>query len=220
VKDLEAPVTVSLDGVANDGFAGQANNVRPDIETVYTGEGDDEIHLHPGPDFAGSGGGDDVVYAEDAPGAAPDSDGVDLGEGADYVYARDGVRDVINCGEVANDVADFDVDNGEIDFFGIDELVNCDDDAIHPDDFIDPGTTITFGPRSRGTRRTVRFGFESNEEPVLFKCKLTGRPLTSCNSPKTYRHLRPGRYKFSVYAIDEAGNRDYSPAKKRFRILR
>jgi dipeptidyl aminopeptidase/acylaminoacyl peptidase len=38
-----------------------------------------------------------------------------------------------------------------------------------------------------------------------------------CNSPKKYKHLRPGRYTFFVRAIDVAGP-DPTPAKRRFRI--
>ncbi len=36
-------------------------------------------------------------------------------------------------------------------------------------------------------------------------------------SPQTYKHLKPGKYRFAVRAVGPGGT-DPSPAKKRFKI--
>ncbi len=68
-----APVTVTLDGVANDGAAGEGDNVLPDIEIVGGGAGADRItagahpvHLYgrPGDDRLTGSGGDDSLYGD------------------------------------------------------------------------------------------------------------------------------------------------------------
>ncbi len=39
----------------------------------------------------------------------------------------------------------------------------------------------------------------------------------TCRSPKTYKHLPPGRYRFTVRAVG-AGGTDLTPARRTFRI--
>jgi len=65
-----ASQSISLDGVANDGFAGELDNVRADIEAVHGGDGndtltgsdgDDGLHGGPGSDVVDGAGGDDVL---------------------------------------------------------------------------------------------------------------------------------------------------------------
>ena len=41
--------------------------------------------------------------------------------------------------------------------------------------------------------------------------------FSSCKSPKSYRHLGPGRYTFEVRALNPAGH-DPTPAKREFRL--
>jgi hemolysin type calcium-binding protein len=97
-------VRVSLDGIANDGYGGRADDVATDVENVY-GTGDsDELTGNNGPnDFFGGdgsdifrmGGGDDVVdsieYVDCPPHgwpcAAPVADTVRCGAGFDRVEA-------------------------------------------------------------------------------------------------------------------------------------
>jgi hypothetical protein len=67
-------------------------------------------------------------------------------------------------------------------------------------------------------RGKARFGFQSSEQNSTFVCKLDRRRVAACRSPKRYRGLREGRHLFKVWAIDAAGNRDPTPAKKRFRV--
>jgi hypothetical protein len=52
------------------------------------------------------------------------------------------------------------------------------------------------------------------------KCALDGGRATSCRSPKTYRHLKPGKHAFSVTVTDRAGNSDRATAKLRGRKRR
>jgi hypothetical protein len=65
---------------------------------------------------------------------------------------------------------------------------------------------------------TKAFAFSSNETPAIFRCRLNGRSFTTCNPPKAYRHLKPGRHRFEVFAVDAAGNADPTPAISRFRV--
>lgn len=55
------PVQISLDGVANDGVAGEKDNIHPDIEIVGGGSGDDVIVGSPGDDILWGSDGDDKI---------------------------------------------------------------------------------------------------------------------------------------------------------------
>ena len=39
-----------------------------------------------------------------------------------------------------------------------------------------------------------------------------------CLAHRTYRRLAPGPHLFRVWATDKAGNKDRTPAKRRFRV--
>ena len=80
-----------------------------------------------------------------------------------------------------------------------------------------PETTLR-RPKVRGPRVTLRFS--SDEAGSTFMCKLDKRKFRPCESPKAYRKLRRGRHKVRVVAIDAAGNRDATPARRSFRIVR
>lgn len=82
-----------------------------------------------------------------------------------------------------------------------------------------PQTTITKGPK-RTHKRTVKFKFVSSEAGSTFKCKLDRKPTKPCASPKKYSKLKPGKHVFKVFAIDRAGNKDPTPATRKFRVLR
>ncbi|MGE4426397.1 MAG: calcium-binding protein [Solirubrobacteraceae bacterium] len=55
------PVSITLDGVANDGKAGETDNIHPDIETVGGSAGNDVIVGSPGNDHLWGSDGDDVI---------------------------------------------------------------------------------------------------------------------------------------------------------------
>ncbi len=88
-----AAVTVTLDGVANDGAAGEGDNVKPDIETVRGGSGNDTLDASASatePKSLYGGPGDDTLTG----GAKGDrlqggngSDTVNGGPGADRLIA-------------------------------------------------------------------------------------------------------------------------------------
>jgi dipeptidyl aminopeptidase/acylaminoacyl peptidase len=82
-----------------------------------------------------------------------------------------------------------------------------------------PQTRISKGPKRKSTSHRAVFRFSSNEANSTFKCKLDRKKFTSCRSPKKYKGLKEGTHTFSVFAIDPAGNRDQTPAKRSFKIL-
>jgi Ca2+-binding RTX toxin-like protein len=86
-------VTVTLDGRANDGQAGEGDNVMPDVENIVGGTvGDDlwgdnsanTVDGGTGEDYVNGNAGRDVLVGGNAP---------------DLVWARDGARDRVNCGD-------------------------------------------------------------------------------------------------------------------------
>jgi hypothetical protein len=81
-----------------------------------------------------------------------------------------------------------------------------------------PTTKITKGPDKTTTKRKLKVRFESSEPGSSFRCKLDKGGYRSCGSPFKKR-VEEGLHKFTVYAIDGAGNRDQTPAKLKFKIV-
>jgi hypothetical protein len=83
-----------------------------------------------------------------------------------------------------------------------------------------PNTKIS-SARVSPRRRAARFKFKAIGSSTGFQCALVKRhrrpKFKKCRSPKTYRHLRAGRYTFEVKALDSAG-KDPTPATRRFKI--
>ena len=86
-------LSLSLDGVANDGAPGENDNIGPDVTTVLAGTGDDVITGNnyanalsgdSGNDVITGGGGDDRLFG------GPGSDRIDSGPGQDYLEGDDG----------------------------------------------------------------------------------------------------------------------------------
>jgi len=73
--------------------------------------------------------------------------------------------------------------------------------------------------RTKSHKRTAKFKFVSSEASSTFECKLDRKPFKPCVSPKKYKRLKPGKHVFEVRATDPAGNRDKTPATKKFRVL-
>ncbi|HEX2128329.1 MAG TPA: hypothetical protein VHF58_03835 [Solirubrobacterales bacterium] len=89
-----------------------------------------------------------------------------------------------------------------------------------------PETTITKAPRKRTDTGKVKVRFAADEAGSSFECKLKGTGLkpslkrfNACTSPRKYKNLDGGDYRFKVRATDAAGNVDPTPAKASFRIL-
>jgi hypothetical protein len=83
-----------------------------------------------------------------------------------------------------------------------------------------PQTKIVRGPPKKTHKRTVKFKFTSSEQGSTFKCKLDRKPFKRCTPPKKYKKLKPGKHVFKVFATDKAGNKDPTPAVRKFRVLR
>ncbi len=81
-----------------------------------------------------------------------------------------------------------------------------------------PQTKILKGPGVALAKGKAKFRFSSSEAGSPFECKLDRRKVARCKPPKKYSHLKPGKHSFKVWAIDAAGNKDQTPAKRRFRV--
>lgn len=81
-----------------------------------------------------------------------------------------------------------------------------------------PQTTITKGPGKKLAQGKAKFTFRSNEPGSSFVCKLDKAKPKPCTSPKTYKALKPGKHTFKVWAIDPAGNKAPTPAKRTFKV--
>lgn len=83
-----------------------------------------------------------------------------------------------------------------------------------------PNTRITAAPSRQTSKRRARFSFVSTEARSRFQCRLDRRRWTGCRSPQTYRQLKKGAHRFSVRAIDAAGNADPTPAQRSWRVVK
>jgi hypothetical protein len=99
--DRVAPITASIDGQANDGEAGEGDNVGTDIESVVGGSAGDTLTGGPNADVLVGGAGDDTLSGlggNDTLDGGAGSDHLDGGAGADLLKAKDGEVDSIVCG--------------------------------------------------------------------------------------------------------------------------
>ena len=90
--------------------------------------------------------------------------------------------------------------------------------SVPPPDRTPPQTKIKSGPKGHTHSTTAKFKFSSNEGGSTFFCKLDGKAWGSCKSPRSYKHLKPGKHTFRVRARDKAGNVDQSPAKRSWHV--
>jgi hypothetical protein len=95
------PLTVLLDNVANDGAAGEGDQVRSNVENVIGGSAADTLRSFGAFSRLEGRGGVDTLIGDGGPdtligGAAEDI--FDAGSGDDFVDANDGVGEVVACG--------------------------------------------------------------------------------------------------------------------------
>jgi hypothetical protein len=83
-----------------------------------------------------------------------------------------------------------------------------------------PQTSFTVRPLQQTTDRTPTFRFRSDEPGSRFQCSLDGGRFRSCSSPFTTARLARGLHVLRVRARDRAGNRDPTPARDTFRVIR
>jgi len=79
-----------------------------------------------------------------------------------------------------------------------------------------PKTKIKKAPDEKITKSKVKITFGANEPGSKFKCKLDKGKFKACHSPFKAK-VDPGKHKFQVFAIDDAGNADPTPAKVKFK---
>lgn len=96
-----APVNITLDGVANDGAAGEGDDVADDVEDLFGTEAGDRIVGNGSANTIDGAGGNDTI---DGAGGADTLIG---GDGDDTISAQDGTIDRIDCGP-GNDKATLD----------------------------------------------------------------------------------------------------------------
>jgi hypothetical protein len=82
-----------------------------------------------------------------------------------------------------------------------------------------PVTTISAGPAATTSNTSATFSFAADEPSATFECALDGAAFTSCVAPITYTGLGLGAHTFAVRAIDQAGNKDSTPASFAWSIL-
>ncbi|MEN3281870.1 MAG: hypothetical protein V7607_3010 [Solirubrobacteraceae bacterium] len=88
-----AKVTVTLDGVANDGEPLEGDNVLRNVENVLGGTLDDDLSGDGDANMIGGGPGEDLLIGNAG------ADVLEGGNGPDLIFARDGERDRVNCGD-------------------------------------------------------------------------------------------------------------------------
>jgi hypothetical protein len=90
-------------------------------------------------------------------------------------------------------------------------------------DFTGPDTSITSGPPGNTTATGATFRFNSSEPNSDFTCQLDGSAAQACgngsSSMKSYSGLGLGDHVFHVWATDNLGNVDASPARFTWTIL-
>ncbi len=138
-QEVQGPVTVSLDGVANDGITGEGDNVQPDIATVkgtpfadalYGSNGPDNLQGFKGDDQLNGGGGADVLVGGPGNDVLQGKLGNDTligGAGNDYLGGNPG-NDVLTGGAGNDILSDF---NGVDTFSG-----GTGDDTIDSSEFL------------------------------------------------------------------------------------
>lgn len=84
-------------------------------------------------------------------------------------------------------------------------------------DTVAPDTRITAGPPDGATiDDTPEFAWEA-DDAVAFRCTVDEKPIAAC--PQAFaRPIPDGRYRFSVAAVDAAGNVDPTPARRSFTL--
>ncbi len=200
--ERSVPVSADLDGVNDDGQAGEADTLTA-IDNLVGGSAADTLALGSSPGKLIGGDGGDTLGAGSAGGSA-----IDAGNGDDSVEARNSAADTIACGAGVDPVrAD------AVDILATD----CD-----RQDTTAPQTSISGSPKAKVTskrrRVKVKFTFKSSEPGASFDCKLDKGSFRSCKSPFR-KSVGRGKHTFSVRATDAVGNVDSTPAVRRWRVI-
>ena len=124
--DRTAPVNVSLDGVANDGEAGEGDNVRSGVEEIVGGSGNDVLTGDNSDNtLIGNDGNDTLVGlgGNDTLDGGAGTDSFDGGAGMDIIRARDAAAESIACGTEVDTVTDDYSDTAAADCEAVDSSI-------------------------------------------------------------------------------------------------
>jgi Ca2+-binding RTX toxin-like protein len=91
------PIDASLDGQADDGAAGEHDNILDDVETIRGGSGNDSLVGNGNRNFLIGGPGNDIIFGQGGAG-----DDINGGPGDDRLFAADGLSDDVSCGDGAD----------------------------------------------------------------------------------------------------------------------
>ena len=80
-----------------------------------------------------------------------------------------------------------------------------------------PGIWFTSKVPKKIHKHSLKFSFASSESPSSFVCQLDSKAKVGCTSGYAVKHLKKGRHEFTVWAMDQAGNRS-DPATARFEV--
>jgi subtilisin-like proprotein convertase family protein len=87
-------------------------------------------------------------------------------------------------------------------------------------DVVPPETTFTKKPKT-GFKTTTTIKFVSSEAGSTFQCKIdTSKKFKPCKSPLKLKHLKVGKHKIQIRAIDAAGNVDPTPLRAKWKIIK
>ena len=126
--ERDTSVTVTLDNVADDGAAGEEDNITASVENAIGGAGDDTLSADPAAgdlnvnnSFDGRGGNDTLIGlgGNDSLTGGPGSDSVSGGDGDDVLALVDATTDTALCGNGSDAVSADDID-----------LVNADCESV------------------------------------------------------------------------------------------
>lgn len=82
-----------------------------------------------------------------------------------------------------------------------------------------PVTQLRKHPPKSTRSRIAKFVFGADAAGAKFTCKLDRKPMKACRSPKTYKHLKPGKHTFKVWAAVGVLT-DSTPARWVWKILK
>jgi hypothetical protein len=180
---VQAPVTVTLDGVANDGVAGEGDNVRS-IEILEGGDGGDTLTGSAGNETITGGLGNDVITGGGG------TDTLHGTGGDDLIDARDAVKDTVHCG--------FGQDQAILDLV---DVVAVRLAPLEPRDLLCERVerfAVDDGPPARATGRSVRIARDGSLA-VTVACPHDARiacrgTLSLRDARRPQRVLASGRY--------------------------
>ena len=95
-------------------------------------------------------------------------------------------------------------------------LSDC--ETVDVPDIAPPDTTGLSGPKKVKAGKAAKFEFSTTEPGSTFTCAIDKAVASTCTSPFSAKAKKPGKTRFTVIAIDAAGNADPTPATADFTV--